>query len=67
MGFTSIGKQYHAIFKVGLSNGVTISSVYITVVAPLEHTGREYHTDEGVIVPCISVQLRNKLIKVSGR
>ncbi|CAB4013457.1 MMS19 nucleotide excision repair homolog, partial [Paramuricea clavata] len=37
------------------------------VVAPLEHTGREYHTDEGVIVPCISVQLRNKLIRVSGQ
>ena len=35
------------------------------IVAPLEHTGREYHTDEGVIVPCVSVQLRNKLIKVS--
>lgn len=38
----------------------------VVVVAPLEHTGREYHTDEGVIVPCISVQLRNKLIKTSG-
>ena len=36
------------------------------VVAPLEHTGREYQTDEGVIVPSISVQLRNKLIKISG-
>jgi hypothetical protein len=46
---------------------VRILSVCIIVVAPLEHTGREYHTDEGVIVPCISVQLRNKLIRVSGQ
>ena len=39
---------------------------YCIVVAPVEHTGREYHTDEDVIVPSISVQLRNKLIQVSG-
>lgn len=35
------------------------------IVAPLEHTGREYHTDEGVIVPSISMELKNRLIKIS--
>lgn len=35
------------------------------IVAPLEHTGREYHTDEGVVVPSISVELKKKLIRAS--
>lgn len=46
--------------------GFTFAIYLIIVLAPSQHTGGEYHTNEGIIVPSISLELKNELIQVSG-